>query len=273
MVIEDDGTVPQNSVSAFAKLLSQKVELIIGATWQHTTAALTPLAARSQMVVLNTSNFPEVVNFQEGGGYVFTNAYSIADDVGTFRRFLASRGVRKVAILRNVTNWSLVQANVYKNIAAEEKVRLLDDIQTDQIENNDWRVLLPRVKSSAPDAVVFFLGKSDVDAMLRRAREMALKPAFFGASHTYDAFKNAADKSIYEGVCLTYPLRQLREHQEFSAAYEERYHEPPQLYADSSYDALLIAAQALKFAREKGADLKTTLQSAEFKANAYDKSR
>jgi branched-chain amino acid transport system substrate-binding protein len=264
LLIEDDGTQAKNTVSAFHKLTGQGVVAIIGPTWLHTLASVVPLSGASKVVMFNTSNFPEAIDFTGGQGYVFTNAYSLAEDTKTFRRYAQERKIKKLALIRNSTNWALLQVDYYRRIARELGVSVVSEYDAVDVENNDWRSILPKIKAAEPDTVVFFLGRDDAETFVLRASEINLPARLFGGSHTYDAWKRAEDKGPYEAVCLTYPLARLQSRREFLELFEKRYGEPPQLYADSSYDALFILYNALELAKRNKQQLKDVLVQEEF---------
>ena len=85
LLVEDDATNAKSTVSAYQKLKSQRVDAIFGPSWVHTVRSITPLVGKDKIVAFNSSNFPETMLFEEGQGYIFTNMYSLEDDIKTLK--------------------------------------------------------------------------------------------------------------------------------------------------------------------------------------------
>lgn len=263
LIIEDDATNPKNTVSAYRKLASQGVDALLAATWVHTTESLAPLARSKELVTISTSNFPEVLSLNRGGGYLYTTGYSLAEDVKTFERYITENKVKRIVFIRNSSSWSQIQVEYYRKVSEKHGVSVLKIHEAGKIEGNNWQAVLPGIKAINPDLLVFFLGKDDVEVLLRRISEIKLNIPLFGANHTYDAFKRSKHRDLYQGLCFTYPYQQLQRNPGFLAEFRARYNEEAQLYADSSYDALMILVKALQLA---GKEKKTAqiLQNEEF---------
>jgi branched-chain amino acid transport system substrate-binding protein len=245
LLIEDDGTTASKTVSAFQRLKAVGVDAIIGPTWDITSNAVIPFAAKSKMVLINTSTFPEAINLAQGDGYVFSNASSIEEEVKPFASYITRRNIRSAAILYVSNPWGETQLIRYRLAAEQLRVKLVDEVQSSTIENNDWRAVLPRIKARAPDTVVLLLNKTDIDQIVRQAAELRLDVNFFASKNAQPAFIRSASKGWYEGLCMSYPHEQLQQSRTFRAAFESAYHEPPLIYADNSYDAVKILYQAV----------------------------
>ena len=177
---------------------------------------------------------------------------------------MQSRNIKRFAIIRNSSPWSITQVGFYRKAAEKLAVQITDEFESTQLENNDWRTILPKLRAKDPDAIVLFLGKGDVDVILRRANEMKWAVKFFGSNHTLDAFKRTKHKEVYNGLCFTYPLQQLRKNPEFTSKYSTKYSEPPQLFTDTTYDAVYILVEAIKESRESQIPLKLALENTSY---------
>ena len=264
LIIEDDRTSPRETVLAFHRLVGKKIDAIIGPTWVHVTQAITPLLPRAKVVAISTSSFPETLDFDRSKGYLFATSYSLRQDVKTFEHYVATRGVKKVAFITNSSTWGLHQLRSYKQVAKKLALEIVAEYSASKIEQNDWRAVLPSIQSREPDVLVLFLGKDDIEVIARRAREIQMKTPIFSSNHTYDTWKKARSRGTLEDVCFTYPYLQLQRNQGFLQKFEERFSVPAQLYADTSYDALLLLYAALVKSRESGRELPEVLRSQSF---------
>jgi branched-chain amino acid transport system substrate-binding protein len=264
LVVEDDGSVSKNTVTAFQKLKRQNVEAIIGATWDFTTNAIIPLAAREQVVLLNSTTLPEALKLDEANDFAFNNALPIEEEMRPFEEYLQQKQVKSIAVFYVQNSWGEIQRTFYAAAAKKHSVQIVEEVPSASYEDNDWRIILPRVKSKGPDALVLLLNKNDIELVLRRTRELAIKTSFFSSKNTYAAFKSAKDPDLYAAVCFTYPYKQLKQNESFYQQFEAVYSQPPLIYTDSSYDAAQILHAAIRQAREKHCRVSEILKTVEF---------
>ena len=268
LAVEDDGTVPKNSVSAYDKLRNDGVAAIIGPSWSFLVRALAPLAARDGMVLLTTSNAPEVLDYREAGGRLFSNSFAVAGIASPFSTFVRMRKAVRAAFIRTDTVWSHAHKAALMPVLQENGIALHADIVTPTVSNNDFRGILPRLKSSKVDLVLMLLSRDDSENLLRRAREIRYAPQYFAAAHTYDSLVRTRNIGLYEGLCLVYPYLQLRRQAHFFEAYKAKYKEEPRIYADTSYDALFIMVEAQARSVQTGAKLPDVLRQMSYRGVA-----
>lgn len=265
LTIEDDTTDPKSAVSAFRKLQSRGVDAIIGATWSFTTNAITPLAKNTGVVLFNSSTLPQVLNYREGGGFLFNNAIPMDAEIDPFRQYLTRSSIKSAVIFQNATSWGDVQSERYRELLKHSGIELLREYKGLEADGNRWDDVVPQLKALSPDIVILILGRLDIERILRRAREMQVSSRFFGSKNTIDAWELAGDKSVFtDALCFTYPLAQLRRGETFYARYRERFAEEAAIYADSSYDAVFILCDAIRRSRIEGRPLPQILQATEF---------
>ena len=266
--IEDDGTVPKNAVSAYERLKAKKVSVIIGPAWSFLVNTLAPLAGRDNVVLLTTSNAPEVLEYEAAKGNLFSNSFRITSVGGPLAFYLEKENAKRAAFIGTDTAWAHAHRSVLRRVLQEKNVALYDDVMTPAVSNNDFREVVPRLKSAGVDLVIMLLSRDDSESFLRRASELRYRPRYFAAAHTYDSVVRTKNITLYEGVCLAYPYRQLRANQGFFEAYRQRYGEDPRIYADTSYDALFIVARALETALRSGESLQSALRETTFEGVA-----
>lgn len=262
LIVEDDGSRPEKAEAAYQNLRSQAVSVIIGGTSQDTLERLIPLAAKDRLVLLNTTVSPEAVDLAKGEGYVFTDAYPLTRRA--LERFCESRKIETASLLMEERGRYLHQAQWHREAARRLGVRILDEFRFAGVESNGFSAVLLQLQQKRPDATFLFLRREDVDMVLRRSSEIKLQTLFFGGSSVYTAWKAAQNKKFYEGTCMAYPLRRLQSSPPFTKAYKERYKEEPRLFADTSYDALLILYQALDISRRTQQALPDVLRTQTF---------
>lgn len=264
MLVEDDQSNSIRAVTAFQKLISQAPDAIIAATWDFTTIPLVPLAKRYRTVLFNTSTLPESIALEEGGGFAFANAVTVAAESEPFVKFIRTRAVRSLVIAHASNAWGEVQLKRYSERAIKEGVKILDVIKPAGYDENEWRAIASRVKAKQAEAILLLLNKQDLEMFLRRAKEISLPGAIFASINAYDALRLTDAKTIYEGLCFTYPLTRLASEGAFVERYKQRFGEEPRIYADNTYDALLILEQAWREAHVTHVSLAVALKQTTF---------
>jgi len=259
LLIEDDGSQPKNAVTAMERLRARGVTAIIGATWDFTTNAIVPTAARRKLVVFNTSTLMESLSLSQSDGYGFINSMTTAEEAAAFATFLNGRNLKEMVIVFANNSWGETQLKVYKELAGKAGVQVVDEMRSSSYDANEWSTFITRIKQSHADLVLLLLNRNDLEVFLRRAKEVGLNSALFASKNLQDALNSTSSKALYEGVCFTYPMEQLASETEFRAHYKRAYGEDPRIYADNSYDALFIVAKAAALAKKEGISLKDAL--------------
>lgn len=244
LIIEDDQSVSKNASAAYEKLAAQGVRAVIGATWDFTTNPLLPLAGRQHTVLFNTSTLPECLTLKESAGYGFNNSITAADDAAPFAAFLQKRKPSSLTLLYVNNPWGEAQTRAYADLARAQGITVVDQLHPAGYDENDWRVLLPKVKAKRPGLIVLLVNKQDVEVILRRAREIGIGTPFFSTKNAYHAFKESRGREVFEGLCMSYPWDQLQRETDFVSEYKKAWNEEPRIFADNSYDALFILHKA-----------------------------
>ena len=263
LLIEDDQTSAKNAVSSYNALKARGAEVIIGATWDFTTNALIPLAARDKIVLFNTSTLPEAISLNESDGFAFTNAVSTYEEAAPFSRFIRAKTNQSIVTVYANNSWGETQRKVYQKIAKDAGLKILGEYSSVAFDQNEWRNVLPTIKSKNPSFVLLLLNKNDLQIFLKRASELSFTPEIFASKNALDAFSATDNKSLYHGLCFTYPFEQLQRNNDFLSAYYQSFEEKPRIYADNSYDALFILSRAQEIADLRDISLREALQDVE----------
>ena len=264
LLIEDDGTDSKQAVSAFKKLQGQGVQAIIGPTWSFTFNSVIPLAARDKLVIVNTSTIPECLELGQSQGFAYSTAISVTEHARVFNHYLAQNPAESAVVFYTSNSWGEAQKVAYTKVLQENSVKVLNQAPSVNFDINDWRALLPREKKLAADLWLLLLNKSDLDIVIRRARELGVHSRLYASYHFGDTLRLAADRRALDQVCFSYPDEQLASEKEFVNSFLSRYGTAPRVFADSSYDALFLLYQAHKKSLAQGTALKEALDKVTF---------
>lgn len=262
--MEDDQTDPNKAVSAFQSLILKKVDVVIGSSWDFVTNAIIPLAARSKVVLFNVSVMPEALDINLGGGYVFANAQTIDQEAQPLITYLKLHSVKTAVIAYANNRWGESMLAAHRRVLMDAGVRVLDEIKPSAIDANEWGALIPRIGRQNPELMLLLLNKNDIDIFLRRAREQKFSPLFYTSNNSFDGMKQTSDKSLYNGICFSYPFERLERMKDVAKRYEAKYHESPRWYADNAYDAVQLLHKAFVASVNNKMTLREALERADY---------
>lgn len=243
----DNQMDPKMGLSAFKKLV--EVDNVAGVitSGSGVVLAIAPAAERSHTVQLNHAAVSPAI--RKAGEYTFTLVNDADIETDAIARLLyQDLGVKQLAILYAnaaygvgtkdalIQSFTRVGGNVAETVAFPEGF-------------TDARAQLLQLKEMNPPAVYFIATIKDSGRLLKQARELGFKTQWL----TYNAFESPdvlkiADKAA-EGVIYTcsnlfdLPNPGL-EPKQFIDTYMSKYHERPNLYAATAYDATRLLALA-----------------------------
>ena len=263
LLIEDDKSSPKDTVSAYQKLKNDGVQALIVGPYSFTTESILPLADRDKLPVLNSSTLVESFNPEHRSQYFFNNGNSLEDDIVPFQKLLESRGVHSAVLVSVPSSWGRVQQKRYAEILKDRNIALAESVETQEQDNNEWKSIVAKLVKHKPDLVVLLLNKTDIAEILKRFAEQKFTPLVFGSKNTFDAWRADRYALFYSGVCFSYPYEPLRANKRFVETFTQEYGEEPRVFADSSYDAVRILAEAAELAERKKTPLIEALQTVE----------
>lgn len=265
LIIEDDQTSPKNSVTALQNIAAKQPDAIIGATWDFVTNPLLPISGKQKIVLFNTTVPPESLDLTQSNGYGFTNSISAEADAEPFKHYLKLHPAQRVVVVYANNTWGETQARIYRRIANDRQIEVLDELKSSSFDENEWRNIIPRIKTKNPDLTILLLNRSDIAVFLKRAKEVDLRTTFFASKNGLDAYQFEDNKSLFDGLCFTYPLKRLRSDSSFVKSYRDRFSEEPRINADSTYDAIHILTEAHAVAVKDNISLRDALLKIEVK--------
>jgi branched-chain amino acid transport system substrate-binding protein len=264
LLTEDDGSDSKQAVTAFKKLQGQGVDAFVGPTWSFTFNSIVPMAARDGLIAVNTSTLPECLDLKKSQGFAFSTATSVNEHARVFRDYLEQKPAKSALIFYTSNSWGEAQRVAYARVLQDKGVKILREIPSVDFDVNDWRALLPREKMEGADLWILLLNKSDLDIVIRRAREISVGAALYASYHFGDTWRLAGGRKLFDEVCFSYPDEQISSEKEFLDSYVIRYGIPPRVFADSTYDALFLLHSAFKESLAKKVPLKVALTESHF---------
>jgi branched-chain amino acid transport system substrate-binding protein len=249
LVIEDEQGKKEEAINAFKKLIFQdKVLMLFGPTLSNSAQAADPIAQGAKTVVFGTSNTADGIT--SIGDHVFRNSVTEADVLPvTIKTAVKKAGIKKVAVLYG--NDDVFTKSGYDNFK-----KALDDLkipvtttETFAKGDVDFKAQLTKIKATNPDAVVLSALIAEGAPIMVQARQLGLAVPVIGGNgmnsvKVFDLAKGASD-DLWVGSPWSIENK-TKENGAFIDAYTQKFKSPPDQFAAQSYDALYIAAAALK---------------------------
>ena len=248
---EDDAADPKQGTAAAQKLCDAKVAGVVG----HLNSGTTIPASK----VYNDCGIPHVTGAATNPnltkpGYK-TTFRIIANDnaLGAGLAFYAADTLKlkTVAIVDDRTAYGQGVANVFKKVAAEKGMKVVDEqFTTDKA--TDFMAILTAIKSKNPDAIFFGGMDPQGGPMLRQMEQLGMgNVKYFGGDGicTAEIAKLAAGaKTLYNVVCAEggASLDKMPGGKAWKAKYDAKYPGQFQVYSPYTYDATHLIVDAMK---------------------------
>ncbi|MFE8643628.1 ABC transporter substrate-binding protein [Sphingomonas sp. NCPPB 2930] len=255
LVVEDEQGKKEEAINVFKKLIFQdKVLMVFGPTLSNSAQAADPVAQAAKTVAFGTSNTADGIT--SIGDYVFRNSVTEADVLpATIKTAVAKAGVKKVAVFYG--NDDVFTKSGYDNFkkALEDLKIPVTTTETFAKGDVDFKAQLTKIKASNPDAIVLSALLAEGAPIMVQARQIGLNVPVIGGNgmNSTKIFDLAKDKS--DGLYVGSPWsasNDTPENAKFIKAYTAKYSAAPDQFAAQAYDALYIAAQAIKSVKITG---------------------
>ena len=255
LVVEDEQGKKEEAINAFKKLIFQdKVLMLFGPTLSNSASAADPIAQGSRIVVFGTSNTAPGITAI--GDHVFRNSVT-EDDVlpVTIKVAVKHANIRKVAVLYgNDDVFTKAGYDSFKKALDDGKIAITAT-ETFAKGDVDFKAQLTKIKATNPDAIVLSALLAEGAPIMVQARQLGLNVPVIGGNgmnsvKVFDLAKGASD-GLWVGSPWSIQNR-TPENNSFIIAYTKKYSATPDQFAAQAYDAMHIAAAALKKVKLSG---------------------
>jgi len=249
IIYEDSQGGNNKAISAFQKLNSQGIKLILGPATSGETLAIAPLAERHKVVVFSPSaSSSDITN---AGDFIFRN--ELSDVYGAAEQARLAFGVlhwKNVGIMYIQNDYGVGVANAF-----EKKFKQLGGVITDSVafaaNTTDFRTQITRFRDQQLDAI-FIIAQAEYPQIVRQIRENGLSFNLYATPVFEDnAFLEQIGTTFSEGVIYTfYGDFNLDDtdytRKKFIENYRAKFDIVPSYYAALGYDNVSIAVEVLK---------------------------
>ncbi|HEY3432471.1 MAG TPA: ABC transporter substrate-binding protein [Rhodocyclaceae bacterium] len=249
LVIEDEQGKKEEAINVFKKLIFQdKVLMIFGPTLSNSMFAAGPVANGAKVVAFGTSNTANGIT--DIGPYIFRNSVMESDVLPvTVASAVKHYKLKNVAVIYgNDDAFTKSGYDAFKKALEEQKLPVTTT-ETYVKGDVDFKAQLTKIKGTNPDAVVCSCLAEEAANIMLQARGLGLKVPFIGGNGFNSPKLFEISKLAGEGTFVGSPWANTNPapaNKSFIAAYQKKYNLEPNQFAAQAYDALNIAAAALK---------------------------
>jgi branched-chain amino acid transport system substrate-binding protein len=228
---------PTSAANAIHKLNSQGINIVIGPSWTTSALAIAPIVCQNNILLVS----PTVgsAEFHQTCDYIldlWSNDDLLSKELA---KYLYENGYREIAVLGSQDSWEKTQADNVKKTFEEIGGKVVS-FQITAPDEQDFRTEALKIKESDAEAVVF-TNYAFEHLSAKRLREIGFNKPFFSVVIDDERVKNA--EGAFEG---TTAVNSITPSSEFTYEYRARYNKEPDAGADSSYDAVMLIAQAIE---------------------------
>lgn len=247
-IAEDTASDTGRSVTAFSKLASRDNVPVVLSGGSTAVLAEAPVATRTKTVLLNAAaQSPEIRGVSP---YVFSEINDTDTESKELVGYAAKHGITQgVVVFQNDASGE-GNGNALEAAMKENGIKVLAKLQQNQ-EDKDYRSLVARLKSLAPEAVFLASSLEPAGFLLKQSKDAGLQTQWYGLSLVFtDAVTKVAGKDGVEGLITIKSDYAVNtgggKPKEFVDAYRTRYHGAPDEYAAHFYDAIYLIKHAVE---------------------------
>ena len=271
IVLEDERCDPKEGATVATKLANDPaVSVLVGHLCSSSTLATLPVYRDAKLSAISPS--ATNVNIGKMSPYYFRNVYK-DDFQGLFlaKYVKTVKGYKKVAVFYEVNDYSMGLMLAFMKEAKKLGINILGT-EAYSSDTTDFKPQLTKFKMMKPDAI-FIPGYAPQGTLIiSQARSLGMKNvAFFGADGLDDDL--LVNNPDAEGLFVTTPFLPDKAGPQaagFVKAYRKKFGKDPNWFAANTYDAVGIAAQAIKAVGPNREKIRDYLASINSKDKAYD---
>jgi ABC-type branched-subunit amino acid transport system substrate-binding protein len=259
LIIEDSATDPTKAMEVGTKLIDiDGVQVIIGPMITDSTLSLAEKATPNEVVLLTPSaTNPKIT---DAGDFVFRTCPSDLVQGKAMAAVAEAKGYSKVAtlVINNDYGTGLEEA-FSEDFGGEIVERIVFDAA-----KADYRTELETIRAKSPDAIMFVAYIESGTAVLKQAQELGMNIPWIAAEGIADSVMLERAEVIpqMENMILTKPRSptDLDAYKHFLDNFHEKYPgKEPGIYAEYSYDAVMLAAEAIRKVGNRGGKIADAL--------------
>jgi len=249
-LFEDSQSDPRQSVAIAQKFVADPRILIeLGDFSSTASMAASPIYQRAGLVQLGfTNSHPD---YTKGGDFVWSPSISQADSQPLLADLaVKSVGLKRIAVLHLNTDWGRTSKDVFVKAAQERGAQVVAS-EGYQADEKDFRSTLVRVRDAKPDGLVLISYYADGALIASQIRSTGIHLPVVAVGSVYSPKFIELGGAAVNGIATNttfFPDEPRAEVQNFVKRFRAKYNREPDAFNAYAFDAVNIAAQAIRTA-------------------------
>jgi branched-chain amino acid transport system substrate-binding protein len=252
---DDQGKPEEAAIAATRLIVQDRISVLLGEAASSRSLAMAPIADQNKVPMITPSSTSPRVTKDAGRTrpYVFRVCFTDAFQGTVMAKFASEKGVKKVAVLRDVGNdYSVGLADHFLSKYNELGGKIVDD-QSYKAGDQDFKAQLTAMRAKGPEAIYVPGYYREVALIARQARELGIKVPLMGGDgwdspKLFEIGGKAVEGSYFSNhYSYEDPTPSV---QEFVKRYKERFGVVPDGFAATGYDAARIAFDGMMRAKD-----------------------
>ena len=245
---QDDAADPRQATQVAQKLVDDHVVAVVGHLNSGTSIPASKIYSDAGIVQISPSATNPTYTLQ---GFKTTYRVVATDaQQGPALANYASKGLKakSVAIVDDATAYGQGLANEFEKQAKANGVTVLSHDATND-KAVDFRAILTKIKGEHPDVIMYGGMDATGGPFAKQAKQLAItSKVLAGDGVCTDKLSDLAGDATDNIICSIagMPLEKMAGGAAFKKRYVARFHQPIQIYAPFTYDAVYIIVDAMK---------------------------
>jgi branched-chain amino acid transport system substrate-binding protein len=246
-VFEDDSGNDAGAVNAFNKLSGSGVAVVIGPIFSPMNLAMSPGIKKAEIPTLVIGSSNDIA--KQKNQWMFQSRTADAISAAAIAKYAANNlKLKKLAILHDTDNFAsggaAVATKTLQDLGMPPVV-----VVTYNSGDKDFTPQLAKIKASGADGILAWSQQTEAGLIMKQKKALDLNIPIVGSNSYVTKIAIDLAKDSAEGVysvadyVTTTPVPKG---QEFAKKYKEKYKIDSEFNAAMTYDALYLAAEALK---------------------------
>jgi ABC-type branched-subunit amino acid transport system substrate-binding protein len=250
LLSEDDATDAAQCLTAVKKLVEiDGVQLMVAGMTSGAANTIGPYLAERQVLALSSSATSPALTGQPWRNWFFRTVPSDAFQGQAMAQLALNEGLQRMVVFAMDNPYGIGLGEAAQGTLTEAGVEILAFIKYDPAKM-DYRTELTKIKGLNPDGVIHVGYNDDGRVVYRQASELGLDTfrwiACDGLYGTGMLETEASATFMSKAVIGTRPAAPegLAEYEGFKAAFETKFGTGPEVFCDTTYDAIKLIALA-----------------------------
>jgi len=249
LIVEDDQTKPEISVSKVNKLITKdKVLAIVGGNSGDCAMSIGAIAERQKVPFLSPTGFNHT-DAQKSFKYSFLMIPDYDDGCEALSQYMVeTANCKKLGLLRLTRLWGVTASNAFHALAKKYEFTIVRE-ETLVDQDKDMTPQLTNIKAADPCAIAIWAAVPAAAISIKNARQLGIDVPLLGnpifASKTTPEIAGAAADGVI-GTATLVSTDPLPRQKDYVDSYFKKYNKPADMWDAACFDAIRLVAEAIK---------------------------